>query len=209
MNIENQIAQALLKIGVFQYRPDEPFIFNTGISSPLYMDNRQILFHPNVWHQVIDAFKKVIKEENIEFDVIGGLETTGMNFSTSLGYDMKKPTIFVRKGLRDYGTKNRIESGDVKGKKVLLVQDTITTGKSMIEVAELLREAGATVTDCLIVDSQDFLEAERAFEKAEVNIHVLTNCRIVVKEALKAGMINEEDSKIIESWYADPQNWGK
>ncbi len=209
MHYSTIIARELIKINAFIYHPKKLFKYRIGILSPVYLDNRQILYHPKTWTKVMNTFISLINQKKIKFDVIGGLETTGMNFSTTLGYILKKPTVFIRKHDRLYGTKKRIEGGEVQYQEVLLVQDTITTGKSMIDAVSHLRDAGAVVNHCLVIDSQDFLEAEIAFEKAKVNLHILTTCRIIVKEALKMGKITPHDANLIAKWYADPYSWSR
>jgi orotate phosphoribosyltransferase len=209
MDIPSKIAQALLKIHAVIYSPDKPIKFRTGILSPLYLDNRVIASHPQTWQLVVNTFCDLIKEKNLQFDMVGGLETSGLLFSTVVGYVLHKPTIFVRKSERTYGTQKRIEGGNVKGKTILLVQDMVTTGKSILETAQILRFAQAKVTDCLIIDSHDFVETEVAFAKAKINMYVLTTYPVIIREALKLKYFTKEDIKIIEDWYDNPWGWGK
>lgn len=207
--LSQRVARILLRINALIYSPKNPFTFRTGVISPIYIDNRLILSHPDAWKEIMQCFVEVIDSNEITYDMIAGLETTGMNFSTTLGFILKKPTIFVRKGPREYGTRSRIEGGSPRGKTVLLIQDTITTGNSMMEMAQILRDAEAKVTDCIIIDGMDFVEAELNFQKHNVNMYQLTTFPIIIKEALKLQMFSEQERAIIEDWYADPHGWKK
>lgn len=204
---EQQIARALIEIEAVIFRPLNPVTFKSGIVSPIYVDNRRIPFYPTQWRMVIDAFHHFIQEKNIPFDVIAGIETAGIPHSAALAYAMSKPSVFVRKQTKDHGLKSRIEGGDVTGKRVLLIEDLITTGSSSLSGVEALREAKAAVTDVLAVISYGFAEAREAFAAANVHLHTLTTFKTILDEAVCSGKFNPSDQHIITHWLTDPYNW--
>src|SRR5579875_587055 len=176
----SEVARALLQIGGVGFRLDDPITFKSGIVSPVYCDNRTFPFWPLEWKKVIEGFSAMIERENISFDVIGGIEAAGIPHSAALGYAMQKPSIFIRKQPKEHGKRARIEGGDVRGKRVLLVEDLVTTGSSSLSGVQALRDAEAIVTDCLAIISYGFAEAELAFETARVRLHTLTNFETVL-----------------------------
>lgn len=205
---KKRIAKTLLEIDAVGFRPDNPIIFKSGMSSPIYVDNRKLPFHPSFWHIIIEGFRELIIQKNLEFDVIAGIETAGIPHSTALAYSLQKPSVFVRKKIKDHGTKSRVEGGSVKGKKVLLVEDLVTTGGSSLAGVEALRQEGATVENCIIIVTYGFTESKKAFADAQVKLHPLTTFSSILDEAESGGKFSSDQRKSIESWFANPHSWG-
>lgn len=202
------IAQALLKIGAVGFKPTQPITFKSGIISPVYVDNRKFPFYPESWQLVIEGFEEVLQTDQVAFDVIAGIETAGIPHSAALGYAMHQPSVFVRKKVKDHGTKSRVEGGDVTGKRVVLLEDLVTTGGSSLAGVEALREAGAVVEDCIIIVSYGFKESEEAFREAGVKLHPLTTFPVILEEALGQQKFTLEQKTLIAEWFTDPWNWG-
>ena len=141
-----EIAEALIAIEGVGFRPAAPITFKSGIKSPVYCDNRRFPFWPEQWAKVIRGFEGLIAEREIAVDVVGGVEAAGIPHSAALGFAMRTPSVFIRKELKEHGTKKRVEGGDVTGKRVVLVEDLVTTGGSSIAAIEALRAEGAVVT---------------------------------------------------------------
>lgn len=207
--LETTIAQALLRIGAVGFKPENPITFKSGIISPVYVDNRRFPFYPTEWKLVIEGFQNLIAKDKIDFDVLAGIETAGIPHSAALGYAMNQPSVFVRKKVKDHGTKSRIEGGVVKAKKVLLLEDLVTTGGSSLAGVEALREDGASVENCLIIVSYGFKEATAAFAKAGVKLHALTNFSVILEQALKQNLFTPKQKVILEDWFQDPWGWGR
>ncbi len=203
MDTEQKIAEVLLKIGSVGFVPNSPITFKSGIQSPVYVDNRRFPFYPKEWSLVIEAFAEKIKKNNINFDVIAGVEAAGIPHSAGLGFFLKKPSVFVRKIAKDHGTKKMIEGGDVKGKRVLLIEDLVSTGGSSLSAVSSLRNEGAIVEDCLVIVSYDFLEAKEAFKQNKVNLHTLTNFPTILSEAVKTNILKDDDLEIVKNWFAE------
>ena len=201
------VAEALLAIGGVGFRLNDPITFKSGIVSPVYCDNRTFPFWPAQWKQVIGGFGKLIERKNLPFDVIGGIEAAGIPHSAALGYALGRPSIFIRKQAKEHGKRNRIEGGEVQGKRVLLVEDLVTTGSSSLSGVAALREAGATVTDCLGIISYGFSEARQAFAAAGVTLHTLTDFDAVLAGAIRRGILDAAGAAAVRDWLNDPHGW--
>lgn len=206
---QQDIADALLDIGAVGFTPDAPVTFKSGIVSPVYVDNRRLPFHPKEWQIVIDGFRMWIREHNIAFDVIAGIEAGGIPHSAALGYAMDKPSLFVRKQTKEHGKQQRVEGGDVDGKRVLLVEDLITTGGSSLSGVEALREAGAVVTDCIAIVSYEFAEAARAFDAVNMRLHVLAPFRVIAGRAHARGDFDDDTLATLHEWHNNPHGWSQ
>jgi orotate phosphoribosyltransferase len=205
--MESEIAAALIDINGVGFRPNEPITFKSGMKSPVYCDNRAFPFSPQQWAKVIRGFERLIAEENIPCDVVGGIEAAGIPHSAALGFSMMKPSVFIRKEAKEHGTKKRVEGGDVSGKRVLLVEDLVTTGMSSLSGVQALRAEGAIVTDCLAIISYNFAEAVEQFARAGVRLHPLTTFEAVLEIAVQRSMIDEAGAASVRDWLGDPRGW--
>ncbi len=202
-----EVAEALIDIKGVGFRPHDPIIFKSGIKSPVYCDNRTFPFWPEQWAKVIRGFEATLILNRIDFDVIGGIEAAGIPHSAALGFATEKPSIFIRKEAKEHGTKKRVEGGDVSGKRVVLVEDLVTTGMSSLSGIEALRAEGAVVTDCLAIISYGFPEAVEKFAAAGVALHPLTTFEVVLEIAVDRRMIDEAGAASVRSWLKDPRGW--
>ena len=201
------VAAALLEIGAVGFRVDDPITFKSGIVSPVYCDNRAFPYWPMQWRKVIEGFAALLLSEAIEFEVIGGIEAAGIPHSAALGYALEQPSIFIRKQPKEHGKRARIEGGDVRGKRVLLVEDLVSTGSSSLSGVTALRDAGATVTDCLAIISYRFPQAEQAFAGAGVRLHTLTSFDDVLAAGLATGDLTADTATVIRDWMREPHGW--
>jgi orotate phosphoribosyltransferase len=204
-----EIADALIEIDGVGFRPSAPITFKSGIKSPVYCDNRRFPFWPEQWAKVIHGFEALIVERGIAVDVIGGVEAAGIPHSAALGFAMRKPSIFIRKELKEHGTKKRVEGGDVTGKRVVLVEDLVTTGGSSIAAIEALRGEGAVVTDCLAIISYGFPDAVELFKRSGVTLHAATTFQAVLESALARGMIDGTGAALVRDWLDEPRSWAQ
>ncbi len=208
-DVSRRVARALIEIGGVGFVPDNPITFKSGILSPMYMDNRKFPSYPEQWKIVLDGFRDIIAEKNIEFEMIAGIETAGIPHSSALGALMMKPSVFIRKAAKDHGTKKMVEGGEVGGKTVLLIEDLVTTGGSSLHGVEELRNARAKVSDCLVIVGYELQEAKDAFEKEKVKLTQLTDVTTILQVAEEMGMITKENKKIVSEWLENPRGWGK
>jgi len=206
-DLQKEISQTLLKIKAVGFNLEKLITFKAGFISPVYVDNRRFPFYPDEWQKVIKGFAQIIKQKNIPFDVIAGIESGGIPHSASLGYLMKKPSVFVRKETKDHGLSKRVAGGDVRGKRVLLVEDLVTTGSSSLSGVEALRKEGAEVTDCLVIVDYGFKRAQEAFSNDRVWLHSLVSFQDILKEAKEMEVIGESEEKAATNFLKDPDNW--
>jgi orotate phosphoribosyltransferase len=204
-----EIADAMIEIDGVGFRPASPITFKSGIKSPVYCDNRKFPFWPEQWAKVIRGFEELIAERGIAVEVVGGVEAAGIPHSAALGFSMRTPSIFIRKELKEHGTKKRVEGGDVTGKRVVLVEDLVTTGGSSIAAIEALRAEGATVTDCLAIISYGFPDAVELFERSGVKLHAATTFEAVLESAVERGMVDEAGAAVVRDWLSEPRTWAK
>ena len=202
-----EVARVLLEIGAVRFAPTEPVRFKSGILSPVYVDNRRLPYWPAPWSVVIDGFRAVIGEAGITYDVIAGIEAAGIPHSAALGYSLQRPSVFVRKEAKEHGLKRRVEGGTVEGKRVLLVEDLVTTGGSSLSGVEALRAEGATVEDCIAIVSYGLKESAAAFDAAHTRLHTLTSFPVILDQAVARGHLDEGARGLVADWLRDPHGW--
>jgi orotate phosphoribosyltransferase len=205
--LSHEIAESLIAIEGVGFSPNDPITFKSGIQSPVYCDNRRFPFWPEHWTRVIRGFEQLIAGRGISLDVVGGVEAAGIPHSAALGFHMQKPSIFIRKEPKGHGTKKRVEGGDVAGKRVVLVEDLVTTGGSSMAAIEALRDEGALVTDCLAIISYGFPEAVELFQQHGVRLHTTTTFESVLEVALERSLIDAADANIVREWLKHPHAW--
>ena len=173
----------------------------------IYVDNRKLITHPDAWHDVIETMASLIEKWGLKYDVIAGVEAGGLTHSAALAYRLNCPTIYVRQRAKTYGDLDRIEGGSVKGLRVLIIEDHISTGLSCLDAIKTLREEGAIVTDCVSITNFDMAETSALFEEAGVKAHRMIEFKRIVEQALEMGLIDEEQKKTIEEWLKTPWTW--
>lgn len=201
------VARALLEIGAVGFSLAQPIRFKSGLLAPMYIDNRRLPYFPAQWVQVIEAFAARLKDGDLVCDVIAGVAVGGVPHSAALGYQMRIPSVFIRKETKEHGLGKRVEGGVVEGKRVVLVEDMVTTGGSSLAAVDALREEGARVTDLLAIISYDFAEAQTAMIGAGVTLHTLTSVPAVLNEARAQGILTGSDFDRVQAWHRDPYGW--
>ena len=207
MNTKQSVAKALLDIGAVGFSPAAPITFKSGIRSPVYVDNRALIHHPAAWHVVVEGFRALIDTADFDYDIIAGVAVGGVPHSSALAYLAHKPSVFVRKAEKAHGKSQRIEGGVVRGKRVLLLEDLITTGGSSLSAVAALRDAGALVTDVAAIISYGFDAAAQAFASAGLQLHTLTDFATVLQQAQAHGALDAAQVAVARRWFADPYNW--
>ena len=197
--INQLIAQDLLKIKAVFFRPEDPFTWASGIKSPVYCDNRLTLTAPEVRTDVEQCMAKVIGEEYPDVEVLMGTSTSGIAHAAITAHLMGLPMGYVRSGAKDHGRQNQIEGRLEPGQKVVVVEDLISTAGSALEVVDVLRKAGANVLGIVSIFTYNMQKGFDNLRAANVKNVSLTNFDIIAEEAAKAGYIRPEDvSRLIK-----------
>ena len=191
--MQKKIATALLSIQAVIFRPDEPFTWASGIKSPVYCDNRLTLTAPEVRTQIEEGLAQVIRENYPDVEVLMGTSTAGIAHAAIVGHLMNLPMGYVRSGAKDHGRQNQIEGKLEKGQKVVVVEDLISTGGSVIEVVNVLREAGAEVLGVVSIFTYGMQKGIDRMAAAEVKNVSLTNFDVIAEVAAEEGYIRPED----------------
>ena len=193
MDMKIKIAQDLLKIKAVFFRPEEPFTWASGIKSPVYCDNRLTLTAPEVRNDVENGLVELIKTNFPEAEVLMGTSTAGIAHAAICGHLMGLPMGYVRSGSKDHGRQNRIEGKLSSGDKVVVVEDLISTGGSVIDVVEALRDAGAEVLGVVSIFTYGMQKGLDRLKAADVENYSLTNFDTVAQVAAETGYVKPED----------------
>lgn len=205
-DIQIQIAKDLLSIKAVFFRPDEPFTWASGIKSPVYCDNRLTLAYPEVRTHVEEALAKTVKEFYPEAEALMGTSTAGIAHAAITAQIMGLPMGYVRSGAKDHGRKNQIEGKLEKGQKVVVVEDLISTGGSVIEVVSVLREAGAEVLGIVSIFTYGMQKGLDRLAAADVKNVSLTNFDVIAEIAAQEGYIASTDVERLIAFRNNPSD---
>ena len=206
MDLSTKIAEDLLSIRAVFFRPEEPFIWASGIKSPVYCDNRLTLTAPAVRNDVENGLVQLIRENYPGVEVRMGTSTAGIAHAAIVGHIMGLPMGYVRSGSKDHGRQNRIEGRLEPGQKVVVVEDLISTGGSVIEVVEALREAGAEVLGVVSIFTYGMQRGLDRLAEARVENHSLTNFDRIAAVAARQGYIKPEDVERLIAFRNNPSD---
>lgn len=204
--MRKEIAKGLLNIGAVFLRPDEPFTWASGIKSPIYCDNRLILTDTNMRNKVENAIADTVKAEYPEAEVLMGTSTAGIAHAAIAAHILGLPMGYVRSGAKDHGRNNRIEGKLEKGQKVVVIEDLISTGGSVIEVVEALREAGAEVLGIVSIFTYGMKKGLERLKAADVRNVSLSDFDAALEAAAETGYIKEADIKRLLAFRENPQD---
>ena len=192
-NLEKLIAKDLLSIRAVFFRPEEPFTWASGIKSPVYCDNRLTLTAPEVRIHVEEGLAEIVKKYYPECEVLMGTSTAGIAHAAITGHLLGLPMGYVRSGAKDHGRQNQIEGRLEKGQKVVVIEDLISTGGSVIEVVNVLREAGAEVLGIASIFTYGMKKGIERLEAAGVQNVSLTNFDCIAETAAEENYVKPED----------------
>ena len=209
MELSLKIAEDLLKIQAVFFRPEEPFVWASGIKSPVYCDNRLTLSAPDVRTDVEEGLKILIETHFPDAEALMGTSTAGIAHAAITAHLMNLPMGYVRSGAKDHGRKNQIEGKLTKGQKVVVVEDLISTGGSVLEVVDVLRENGAEVLGIVSIFTYRMKKGLERLQAAEVENHSLTDFDTVARVAAEQGYIRSDDVKRLLAFRENPadESW--
>jgi len=202
--MEKLIAKDLLSIGAVFFRPEEPFTWASGIKSPVYCDNRLTLTAPAVRSDVENGLAANVKKYYPDCEVLMGTSTAGIAHAAIVGHLLDLPMGYVRSGAKDHGRQNQIEGKLLPGQKIVVVADLISTGDSVIEVVNVLREAGAVVLGVVSIFTYGMKKGLERLAAAEVQNVSLTNFDVIAQVAADEGYIRPEDVARLIAFRNDP-----
>ena len=209
MNLEREIAHDLLSIGAVFLRPDEPFTWASGIKSPIYCDNRLTLTAPAVRTAVEKGLVELIRTHYPDVEVLMGTSTAGIAHAAIVGHLMDLPMGYVRSGNKDHGRQNRIEGKLVPGQKVVVVEDLISTGGSVLDTVAALRAAGAEVLGVISIFTYGMAKGRQRLTEAGVKCVSLTDLDTIAQVGVQQGYITQGDVARLLAFRDDPsdENW--
>jgi orotate phosphoribosyltransferase len=203
---EKLIAKDLLSIGAVFFRPDQPFTWASGIKSPVYCDNRLTLTAPEVRTDVESALADTVKREYPNAEVLMGTSTAGIAHAAITAHMLGLPMGYVRSGAKDHGRQNQIEGRLEKGQKVVVIEDLISTGGSVLEVVDVLREAGAEVLGIASIFTYGMKKGIERLAAAKVVNHSLTDFDCIAQVASEEGYIKSEDIARLTKFRDNPSD---
>ena len=209
MQREQRIAEKLLQIKAVKLQPQDPFTWASGWKSPIYCDNRKILSYPHIRDFVKSELSNLVFSEFPDAEVIAGVATAGIPHGALVADLLKMPFIYVRSKPKAHGMGNQIEGHLEEGKKVLVIEDLISTGKSSMEAIVALREAGAKIEGLCSVFSYGFDISKDLFEKENIPVRSLSEYNALLEVALAQKVIEPSDMEVLQTWRENPGAWGK
>ena len=214
-NYGDELAQAGLAIQAIKLNPETPFVWASGYHMPIYNDNRMFLYFPEYRNLIIEGFKKLIRTENIDFDIIAGTSTAGIPHGALLADKLNVPFIYIRDKPKAHGLKNQIEgidaASDINSKSVLVIEDLISTGGSSARAVQAVRDANGAVDYCFSIFNYGLNKATSAFNKlnAPCKTASILTYDVLLKTAKETGYMSEAQIKLLKEWKDNPFEWGE
>lgn len=202
--MQEVIARYLLEIGAVILQPEEPFTWTSGIKSPIYCDNRLILSYPDVRDKIEQEMVNIIQIEYPECEMLMGTATAGIPHAAIIANDLKLPMGYVRASTKGHGRKNQIEGKTFEGMKVVVIEDLISTGKSVANVIEVLNKEGCNVLGVVSIFDYTMPQSIELLKNYGCKNTSLTSYDTLIKEALGMAMIEEKSLKKLEKWKGNP-----
>jgi len=207
MTDKKAIAEKLLQIKAIKLSIHSPFTWASGWKSPIYCDNRKILSFPFVRDFIKSEMCNVIFQSFEKADIIAGVATAGIPWGAMAADQLKLPYIYVRPKPKEHGLGNQIEGFYEPGKRVVVIEDLISTGKSSLQVVDVLKNAGLEVEGMVSIFNYGFEEANNAFKKYNLSLKSLTDYDALIALAIEQHLVSETDQKALLNWRQDPANW--
>ena len=201
------VASKLLEANAVRLSPQESFTWASGWKSPIYCDNRKVLSFPYIRDYVKSEMCNIIFEKFPEAELLAGVATAGIAWGAMAADQLKLPYVYVRPKPKEHGLGNQIEGYYEKGQKLVVIEDLVSTGKSSLQVVDVLKKEGLDVLGMVSIFTYDFAVAKKAIENAALRYFSLTDYPTLLELALEQGKITSEQSGILLKWRDDPANW--
>ena len=204
---EKAVAEKLLQVQAVKLSVEKPFTWASGWKSPIYCDNRKVLSFPYVRDFIKSELCSVIFEQFPDAGALAGVATAGIAWGAMAADQLKLPYMYVRPKPKEHGMGNQIEGAFEPGQKILVIEDLISTGKSSLQVCDVLKAAGMDVVGMVSIFTYGFPEATEAFSKAGTPLKSLTNYEVLINLAVEKGTVNEDQLKTLLNWRNNPSEW--
>ncbi|MEQ7187392.1 orotate phosphoribosyltransferase [Enterococcus hirae] len=207
--IEKNIAKDLLAIEAVFLSPNEPFTWASGLKSPIYCDNRITMSYPKVRKAIAQGLAEKIKQAFPDVEVIAGTATAGIPHAAWVAEILDLPMVYIRSKAKDHGKGNQIEGRIFEGQKMVVIEDLISTGQSVLEATEAAKREGANVLGVAAIFTYELPAGEENFAKAELLLFTLTNYSVLIETALAEKYIDEAELALLKEWKKNPADWLK
>ena len=207
MTLAKEIARDLLKIKAVYLKPEEPFTWASGIKSPIYTDNRVTLAYPQTRTLIEDGFVEKIRAEFPDVEVIAGTATAGIPHGAIIADKMDLPFAYIRSKPKDHGAGNQIEGRVAPGQKMVVIEDLISTGGSVLDAIAAAKREGADVIGAAAIFTYELPKAEKNFNEADVKLVTLSNYTELITLAEAEGYVSPEGLTLLEKFKHDQENW--
>ena len=207
MRNKNGVAERLLQSGSVELRPNEPFTWASGWKSPIYCDNRKLLSFPYIRHYIKSELCNVVFDRYPDAELVAGVATAGIAWGAMVADLLKLPFIYVRPKPKEHGLANQIEGTFKQAQRSVVLEDLISTGKSSLQVVDVLKSAGIEVLGLVSIFSYGFDAADNNFKAANVQYDSLTDYTTLINIGLEKGHIKSGTEELLLQWRRDPANW--
>lgn len=207
--LDQEIAESLLQIKAIKLQPTNYFTWASGWRSPIYCDNRKTLSYPAIRNEIKNGFVNIIKEQYGTPDAIAGVATGAIAIGILVAEAMNLPFVYVRPKPKEHGLGNMIEGEIPEGKKTVVIEDLISTGKSSLSAVKALRDANVNVLGMVAIFTYGFDLSVKNFKDDHVKLDTLSNYEVLIETALKSGYIKEADMETLSQWRKNPSDWGR
>ncbi len=204
--MKREIASQLLEIGAVHLRPSEPFTWSSGIKSPIYCDNRLTLSYPELRKEIAKGLAGLIETEFKGCEVVAGTATAGIPHAAWVSDLLNLPMCYVRSKPKGHGRGNQIEGAVKPGQKVVVVEDLISTGGSVITAVEALREAGCEVLGTVAIFTYELERGNKQLEEANIKAFALSDYSALIEVALEKGLVSESELEKLKEWRKNPED---
>ena len=201
------VAEKLLQVNAIKLNPEQPFTWASGWKSPIYCDNRKVLSFPFIRDFIKSEMCNVVFEKFPDAEMLAGVATAGIAWGAMAADQLKLPYVYVRPKPKEHGLGNQIEGYYEKGQKVVVIEDLVSTGKSSLQVVDVLKEQGLEVIGMVSIFTYGFALATEAFNKASLTYYSLTYYPTMIESAVQKGIVSANHLDILLKWRDDPAGW--
>ena len=207
MNDAKAVAEKLLQVNAVKLNPGQPFTWASGWKSPIYCDNRKVLSFPFIRDFIKSEMCNVLFEKFPEAELLAGVATAGIAWGAMAADQLKLPYLYVRPKPKEHGLGNQIEGYYEKGQKTVVIEDLVSTGKSSLQVVDVLKKEGLDVVGMVSIFNYGFNAATNAFTEASLNYYSLTDYPTLISLAVQKGIVSGDQQEVLLKWRDDPANW--